>query len=161
MSKQKRYTYEKVGPEFLKSAPVKVKATVLIGAPAEAVFRAMEREASWKATLGLDVTWTSERPFGEGTTRTVRTPTGTELDEIFTTWRPGEQLAFYMPSGTTRMFQAFYEDYRLEPVDGDTCRLVWTAGIRMRGVAKLIGPVVKFALERGAGGFARFAEFTE
>jgi hypothetical protein len=156
----KRYTYEQVGPEFLESAPVKLLAVVVVDAPPEAVFRAMEREDAWKAALDLDVTWTSARPFGVGTTRTVRTSSGTELDEVFTAWDPGERMAFYMPGGSSRMFAAFYEDYALEPLDGGRCRLVWRVGIRMRGVAKLIGPLVKRALEKGAGGFARFAEFT-
>ena len=158
---KKRFAYEKVGPEFLETAPVKVLAVVVIDATPEAVFRAMEREEAWKATLRLDVTWTSERPFGEGTTRTVRTPMGIELDEEFTAWEAGERFAFYMPSGTTKMFAAFYEDYRLEPLDGGKSRLVWKAGIKMRGAAKLIGPMVKLVLERGAGGFSKFADFTD
>ncbi len=158
---KKRHTYEEVGPEFLESAPVKVNAVIIIDAPPEAVFRVMELTEPWKAALGLDVTWTSEKPFGVGTTRTVTTPTGDELDELFTVWEPGERLAFYMPSGSAKMFAAFYEDYHLEPLHGGKTRLTWRAGIRMRGLARPLGPVVKRALERGANGFTKFADYTD
>ena len=154
------HTYEVVDHTFLDRAPVRVHAVIAIDCTPDELFRAFEREDAWRATLGLGVKWTSPKPYGVGTTRTITTPNGQDLDEVFVTWEDGKQMAFYIEGGSTGMFDAFFEDYAVKPLGEGRCMLTWRVGIRMRGISRLIGPLVGFVLKRGAQNFAKFADFT-
>ena len=52
---------------------------------AEQLFATFEDEQSWpKWVPGMrEATWTSPKPFGKGTTRTVKMAGGIRIDEVF------------------------------------------------------------------------------
>lgn len=102
-----------------------------IGKPAAAVFASFEDAAAWKEWLDLEVTWTSARPFGVGTTRTV-TARGQAIDERFTVWEPPYRMGFYFER-TALPLAAFAEDYTLTPTGETSCELAWTYAYEWAG----------------------------
>ena len=95
-----------------------------IDASADDLFRCLEDGPAWKEWLNLDVEWTSEKPFGIGTTRTVTGPK-MRIDEYFLVWEPGRQMNFRFDR-TTLPVTVFVEDYLIEPLGPDKCELVWS-----------------------------------
>lgn len=91
---------------------------------ADALFRCLEDGPAWKRWLGIEVHWTSPRPFGVGTTRTVKAR-GNTIEEYFTAWEPGRRMAFRFER-TTLPMAAFAEDYVIEATGDNTCELAWS-----------------------------------
>jgi hypothetical protein len=62
---------------------------------AEELFAALEDGPSYSRWVPpiRGVTWTSPRPFGKGTTRTVNLVGGARIDEVFWAWEPIGALA--------------------------------------------------------------------
>jgi hypothetical protein len=61
-----------------------------------------------------------------GATRTVSLLGGVQIDEHFTVWEPGREVAFYVCSANQPIWNAFAERYAVVPVGPDACRLTWT-----------------------------------
>lgn len=94
---------------------------------------------SWTKWLTLNkVTWTSDQPFGVGTTRTV-VGDGSIIEEEFFIWDEGERMAFYV-TATNMPVKAFSEDYKLVDTPGG-CELHWA----FRADANFL---IKFMLNR-------------
>lgn len=113
---------------FLRSAPGRMSDTMEIGRPADAVWADLtsDQTLSWCRLLA-GVTWTSPRPFGEGTTRTVSTPGGLlSLKEIYFRWEEGQRKSFYVAQATLPLFRTFAEDYVVEETSPSSCRFTWT-----------------------------------
>jgi hypothetical protein len=87
------------------------------------------------------VAWTSPGPFGVGTTRRVRALGALLLEERYFTWTDGQQKSFHATRASLPLFRRFAEDYLLEDVDGDRCRLTWTIAIEPLPAARLGAPV--------------------
>ncbi len=94
-----------------------------IPASGEALFRCLEDGPAWKEWIGIDVEWTSPRPFGVGTTRTV-TISGQQIDETFLAWDPGRRMCFRFDRCTLPL-KAFAEDYVIVPKSDTACELNW------------------------------------
>ena len=128
---------------FLTSAPERMSDTIEIARPADAVWAELTAPdtLSWCRMLS-SVKWTSPRPFGEGTTRTVRTPGGLlELHEVYFRWEEGRRKSFYVAEATAPLFRAFAEDYLVEELSPTSCRFTWTVASESPPAAKPGGPV--------------------
>jgi hypothetical protein len=113
---------------FLTAAPHRQTAVFEIPQPANSVWAALTADdtLSWCKALSK-VTWTSPRPFGEGTTRTVRMPLGAlVLNETYFRWEEGRRKSFYVAEATLPLFRRFAEDYLVEETSPSTSRFTWT-----------------------------------
>ncbi len=153
--------YREVGAEFLDSAPIRGTIRHEIPASAAATFASLEDPEAWPEWLDAitEVTWTSPKPFGVGTTRDIDMKLG-DVSEYFYAWEPGRRMAFYFVSGKSPMFAAFAEDYEVIPAGDDSCEIVWRYGVEMAGPAKVLNKVVAFGFKKaGVKSFAALAEY--
>jgi hypothetical protein len=117
-----------VDESFFDSAPIKLADTFAIDRPASEVWAQLtaEKPLRWCRVID-DVTWTSERPYGVGTTRSVRSLRGGNLlRERFFRWEEGRRKSFYVVEASGPPVRAFAEDYLVEPVTDGSCRFTWT-----------------------------------
>lgn len=137
------FTGQPVDERFFDEAPQVLRATFEIAKPAEEVWAELVADdaLSWCSILD-GVRWTSPRPFGVGTTRTVTSLKGLNvLDERFFRWEEGRRKSFYAVRSTGPLFRRFAEDYLLEPVSEDSSRLTWTIAFEPQPLAKLATPI--------------------
>lgn len=104
-------------------------------APAQ-LFEVFEDPKSWpKWAPGIgQVVWTSPRPFGVGTTRTVIFWGGMEVYEDFVAWEPGQEMAFVFYGTTQEVWERFGEHYKVVDLADGSCRLTWTVAYDPTGV---------------------------
>ncbi len=81
----KMYPLEPAAEDLLHRAQAHSVAEREIPVPAEHLFEALEEGATWCKFFPVirKVEWTSPKPYGEGTTRTVTVVGGVRLDEVF------------------------------------------------------------------------------
>jgi ribosome-associated toxin RatA of RatAB toxin-antitoxin module len=119
---------------------------------AEALFDVLEDPDSWpRWAPGIGhVAWTSPRPFGVGTTRTVTFWGGTQVFETFTEWSRGEVMSFTFTGVTQEIWRSFGERYEVTPLDAGRCRLRWTVSYHPIGgfgrVHRFLRPFMALAL---------------
>jgi hypothetical protein len=131
------------GADFLDRAPQRQVGVFAIPQPAASVWAALTSDdtLSWCRALA-DVTWTSERPFGEGTTRTVKTPLDAlVLKEVYFRWEEGRRKSFYVSEATLPLFRCFAEDYLVEELSPSSCRFTWTVASEAPPAARPGNPV--------------------
>jgi carbon monoxide dehydrogenase subunit G len=131
---------ERVGLDFIDSAPYRFVSTVDLAVTSEQVFEILDDAESWPqwATAITKVTWTSPQPHGVGTTRTVDMRGGIVGDEEFLAWEPFTHMAFRFNQASSRSIAAFAEDYRIVPTTTG-CHLTWVMAMQPNGVASRIG----------------------
>jgi hypothetical protein len=89
-----------------------------------------------------NITWTSERPFGIGTTRTTRVLGGLiKLEERYPFWDEGRRKVFVGMRTVPPTLRRVAEEYLVEPIDGDHCRFRWTAVWEPTALGRPIGPI--------------------
>ena len=118
-----------IDADFFERAPVRFNTTVDLDVSPQTLFAVLDDEASWPifARPGIQkVTWTSPRPHGAGTTRTVAMVGGMEVFERFLVWKEGEELQFELAGATQEVWTRFAERYLVTPTAPGKCRLVWT-----------------------------------
>ena len=128
---------------FLSSAPGRMVDTMEIGQPADAVWADLtsDETLSWCRLLA-GVTWTSPRPFGQGTTRMVSTPLGLlGLKEVYFRWEEGQRKSFYVAEATAPLFRTFAEDYLVEEISPSSCRFTWTVAFEAPPAARPGDPI--------------------
>jgi hypothetical protein len=117
-----------VDESFFESAPFVMAETFAIARPAAQVWAELTADDAlhWCKLVGR-LEWTSPRPFGVGTTRTISALGGANvLHERFFRWEEGRRKSFYVIEASAPLFRRFAEDYLVEP-DGDAaCRFTWT-----------------------------------
>ena len=118
---------ERVGVDFVDTAPHRYPNTVELSVTPEQVFEVLADASAWPrwAKVITGVTWTSPEPRGVGTTRTVRMRGGIVGDEEFLAWEPNTHMAFRFNACSVSGITAFAEDYRIVPT-ATGCRLTWT-----------------------------------
>ncbi len=129
--------------DFLSSAPQRMVDTIEIAQPADSVWADLTSDGtlSWCRLLA-GVTWTSPRPFGQGTTRTVRTPLGVlVLKEVYFRWEEGRRKSFYVAEATAPLFRTFAEDYLVEETSPSSCRFTWTVAFEAPPAARPGNPI--------------------
>lgn len=137
------FKLKRCGEEFLDSAPQRQVGVFEIPRSAQAVWEELtsNETLSWCRALG-DVTWTSSRPFGEGTTRTVKTPLGAVvLKEVYFRWEEGRRKSFYVAEATLPLFRRFAEDFLVEELSPASCRFTWTVASEVPPAARPGNPI--------------------
>ena len=88
------------------------------------------------------IRWTSDRPFGVGTTRTTRVLGGLILlDERYPVWDEGRRKVFVGVRARPPVLRRVSEEYLIEPIDADHCRFRWTAVWEPSALGRLIDPI--------------------
>lgn len=119
-----------VDAAFIDSARFRFSNSVDIPATPEQLFEIFADADAWPrwASVITKVVWTSEPPYGPGTTRTVHMLGGLVGDEVFLAWEPGRHMSFRFTDCSTRWVTAFAESYDVVPTAGG-CRLTWTLAL--------------------------------
>jgi len=142
------FNAEPVDEAFFDAAPVRLRDTFAVSRPADQVWQELTSEdpLSWCRILS-SVDWTSPRPFGVATTRTVRSLAGTNvLREYYFRWEEGRRQSFYAVQASAPMFRRFAEDYLVEPVSDTSCRFTWTIAYEPKPAARVSNPVNRLLL---------------
>ncbi len=137
-----KFTLQPVEESFFASAPVRYCDTFAIARPAEEVWRELVSEKPLDWCRAVSVRWTSERPFGVGTTRQGKVLGGTmKVQERFFVWEEGHRHAFYVTEANAPTFKRAAEDYVVEPDGPDRCRFTWTVALGPSPLGRLGGPL--------------------
>jgi len=118
------------------NAPAIFRDSIEIARPASAVWEELVADGAlgWcRALAGAE--WTSPRPFGIGTTRTMRVAGALVIRELFFRWEEGRRKSFYVVEANLPLFRYFGEDYLVEETAPNACRFTWT----MAGQPSAIG----------------------
>ncbi len=153
-----------VGLDFLEQTKNVYKAEEIIRATPEQIFEVFEDEVAWTvwAPPIQRVEWTSPKPFGVGTTRTVYMMGDMDGYEEFIAWEPGKRMAFTFIGCSKDNTEKFLEDYRVTDLGNGTCKVVWYMAMESR-----TGPSWSDAIRRPIMGavnrwmFRRFKKYTE
>lgn len=160
----KRFPCKPVDMTFFESAPHRYVAEVLIRVPAKTVFASLEVAEDWPrwAPPIRHVEWTSERPFGVGTTRTVYMLGGMTGYEEFIAWEAGREMAFCFTHCSRNNVESFAERYQIEEVGAGQCRVRWTMAMRPKGMGRyflpVFSPLMRFGVQTMLGRFKRLLE---
>lgn len=140
---------QSVDMNYLETAPVKIINSVDVSATPEQIFAVFEDENSWpKWFTGIvGVEWTSPKPFGVGTTRTVNLG-ALKVYENFIHWEENKRFAFYFTKTNLPFVKALLEDYQLEVIDSNTTRFTHIVAYQPAFPLSFLGPLGKAALNR-------------
>ncbi len=106
------------------------------------IFEDPESWSKWAYGLGK-VTWTSPKPYGVGTTRTVELRGGPLVYEEFIAWEPGKTMAFCFHGATEAVWWSFGERYEVTDLGGGRSRLRWTVAYDPRGYFASLHPYIR------------------
>ncbi len=142
---EQRFECQPVGMEFFQQAPFCFSADEEIRATPEQVFDAFEDAHAWTvwAQPIQKVEWTSPKPFGLGTTRTVSMSGGLVGWETFIAWERGRRMAFCFTHISQDNVESFAEDYQVEDLGDGRCRVRWTMAMKPKGASRFVLPVVR------------------
>jgi hypothetical protein len=155
---------ESAGDEFFTTAPHVFHYQKRYAATPQEVWESLTSDVSiaeWSPAI-KEVRWTSQRPFGVGTTREVVTPGGPTMRERYFRWDEGSSHAFYVYESTLPIFKRFAENYVVEP-DGAGTLFTWTLAIEPKSAfrfpLKVLAPVFKLGFGQiPSGGQRHFAK---
>lgn len=142
------FVCESIEEDFFDRAPVQLRETFDAPRPASEVWDELtsDNPFGWCRIL-QSITWTSPRPFGVGTTRTVRSLGGTSvLKERFFRWEEGRRQSLYALESSTPMFRRFAEDHLVEPTCEESCAFTWTIAVEPKPGARIANPVNRWIL---------------
>lgn len=139
------FSLQPVDETFFDNAPMVLRDAFDIPMSAAEFWDELTKDDPLAWCKAIDsVTWTSERPFGVGTTRTVKALKGLNvLDERFFIWNEGTRKSFYVVKASGPLFKRFAEDYLIEPTGEDTCRFTWTLAYEPTLLGKAGTPINK------------------
>jgi hypothetical protein len=109
------------------TAPTIFRDAMEIARPAAEVWAELVADGSlgWCRALG-GAEWTSPRPFGVDSTRTMRVAGALIIHEHYFRWEEGRRKSFYVVEANLPLFNYFGEDYLVEQMGPTACRLTWT-----------------------------------
>jgi hypothetical protein len=138
-----RFQLQPADAAFLESAPKRFVGRFDIPRPAAEVWAELTRDGALDFCRMLSgARWTSPRPFGVGTTRTMKvTPGLLVVDETFFRWEEGRRKSFYANATSLPLFRRLAEDYLVEAVSPAACRFTWTIAGEPRPLARPGAPV--------------------
>jgi len=125
------------GPDYFDSAPVRFDNYVELPISKERLFEIFADPDSWSqwATGIASVEWTSPKPFGPGTTRTVTFWGGAKVYEEFFKYDLDKgEMAFCFYGTTELIWTSFGENYVVDALGPNSCRLRWSVGYDPAGV---------------------------
>ncbi len=152
------YECHRVGLEFYESASQRFQYDVVLEVTPDQLFDIFEDPASWPVWAnGIhEVEWTSPKPFGVGTTRTVTfAGGGMEVYEEFIAWERGKEMAFIFNGITQEVWWSFGEHYRVVDLGSGRCKLTWTVAYEPRGFFAKIHAAIKPAMWLSLYGYTR------
>ena len=158
------YECEKVGLDFLETAQFCFTAEEVITATPAQIFEVFEDARSWAvwATPIQKVEWTSPKPFGLGTTRTVYMSGGMDAYEEFIAWESGRRMAFCFVAMSHSSIESFAEDYQVTDLGDGRCKVRWVMAMQPRGfsryVLRLIAPLMTWYNRKMFGKFREYIE---
>ncbi|HEY9036038.1 MAG TPA: SRPBCC family protein [Pseudomonadales bacterium] len=133
---------------YFQIAPARFEASVVVKATPEQIFEVFEDAHAW--TVWADpithVEWTSPKPYGLGTTRTVTMSGGMIGEEEFIAWEPGKRMAFRFTQASMDSVEAFGEDYRVEDLGGGDVRVTWIMAMSPKGISKIFLKLTGFMM---------------
>lgn len=138
-----RFKLSECDERFLDSAPQRQVGVFEIQRPAQAVWEELTSDdtLAWCRALS-GVTWTSTRPFGVGTTRTIKAGLGAMvLNEVYFRWEEGRRKSFYIAEASLPLFRRFAEDYLVEETSPTSCRFTWTVANEVPPLARPGNPL--------------------
>ena len=156
------YQLEDIDLDFIHQTRFSFPATVELDCTPDQLFDIFEDPHSWTVWAGAitKVEWTSPKPFGVGTTRTVTMSGGMIGVEEFIAWKRGERMAFKFTQCNKSMITAFGEDYVVTDLGNGRCRLQWTMAMQPRGASKVFmsgfKPVMGWFVQRLANNLAKY-----
>ncbi|NIB44679.1 hypothetical protein HBA55_34180 [Pseudomaricurvus alkylphenolicus] len=131
---------KKVDLDYLNKGANCVHVSVEINRSAQEVFSALEQAEIWVQAYDSirEFVWTSPKPFGKGTTRTVSLvlpaqPLIKGVEE-FIVWEQNKRMVFYYAQMSKKLFSALLEDYRVVDKGNARCELVWDLGYQGAGI---------------------------
>ncbi|MFT5222683.1 MAG: hypothetical protein ACI867_000988 [Glaciecola sp.] len=143
---------------FHDHAPVQFTASHTIRATPAQVFEALADTPSWKRWFPAltDSRWTSQAPFGVGSTRQVKIGP-MAIDEEFIIWEPGKRWGFTITKTTLPMARAVAEVMELEPIDdGTACTVTHRMSMEplpgMRRLSRLMARGIESGMAGGLRG---------
>ncbi len=144
-----------IGLDFLETAPHSFSNTIDLAITPEQLFEVFDDADSWPHWVKLirKVTWTTPKPRGIGTTRTV-TMHGLTVDEEFLAWEDGRRMSFRFNATTRKAIHAFLEDYRVEPT-AEGCRLTWSIALDAGGALGFASPIAVPIVKLSFAGFLK------
>ena len=137
------FRLQPVDGQFFDSAPVVLRDAIPVPRPAASVWQDLTADGTlfWCRILD-DVEWTSPRPFGVGTTRTVSSLKHTNvIREEFFRWEEGRRKSFHVVEASAPLFNRFAEDYLVEPDGEDACTFTWTIAFEPKTLTRPAGGV--------------------
>ena len=131
-----RYETDKVDMSYFQTAPYLFRSEVTIRCTPQQLFASFEDEHSWSAWAMpiTKVEWTSPKPFGIGTTRSVSMLGGLIGYEEFLAWEPNTHMAFrFNQVNKNNAIASFGENYDVTDLGNGLVKLVWTVGMAPAG----------------------------
>jgi len=130
---------------FFETAPQVYVNRVELPCTAAQLFEVFEDPDSWSRwALGIgEVEWTSPKPYGPGTTRTVRFWGGMCVYEDFFLYDAPREMAFQFYGTTELVWSRFGEHYEVEDLGRGRCRLTWTVAYEAAGTFRTIHALVR------------------
>ncbi len=159
--KVKMHPCVEVDANYVNVAPKAFTAVVEVNATPEQVFEVFEDADAWPAWAMpiKKVTWTSEKPYGMGTTRTVEM-IGMTGDEVFIAWDYPKHMAFCFTQCTETLIASFAEDYVVTDLGNGKTSVQWTMAMTPQGFGKitmaLFGPFMGMSLQWMLNGFKKY-----
>lgn len=138
-----RFALQAVDETFFDTAPTVFVGTVDIAKPAPEVWSELVADGALGFCRSLrGARWTSPRPFGVGTTRTMPASYGLLIvHEVYFRWEEGQRHSFYAVRTNLPMFRRLAEDYLVEAVGPTSCRFTWTIATDPYPATRLLSSV--------------------
>lgn len=149
---------EAFGMDYFDLAPERHRFEVELDISPEGLFAVFEDPDAWPnwawpGIVGVD--WTSDKPYGPGTTRTVHLVGGLDVYEDFFVWDPPHQMAFHLYGATEKIWSRFGEHYAVTDLGNDRCKLVWRFSSTPAGIYKWLMPPGRLMIRFVLGGYMR------
>lgn len=138
-----RFELQPVDETFFETAPTRLADTFEIARPATEVWVELVADGALSFCRSLrGARWTSPRPFGVGTTRTMPSLFGVLIvEETYFRWEEERRQSFYAHHTSLPMFRRFAEDYLVEETSPTTSRFTWTIALDPNPLARLGQPL--------------------
>jgi hypothetical protein len=151
-----RFPCRRIDMRFFETATIRFTNSIEINATPQRIFDIFEDGESWPvwAPVIRKVTWTSPKPFGVGTTRSVDTQGDITGYEEFIAWEHGKRMAFRFNESSKPGMDAFGEDYIVETT-ANGCRVTWTVAMSPTGISRVVMPVFKPVMKLVFGKFLK------
>lgn len=158
------HTCDIVDLDYFGQSPNCYQAEVEVAATPEQVFACFEDADAWPqwAMPIQKVEWTSPKPFGVGTTRTVSMMAGFVGDERFIAWDYPREMAFCFTHCSRSLVKSFAEHYTVTPLANGKTNVVWKMAMDARGIGKysmaLSGPFMRWGMQYMFNQFKAYLE---